>query len=135
MSESGIPPKSTLPLRDYDWWYEHFIEHAACWEDEIYKRTRFDPETGCWLWTGPKDRGGYARRSVSHGRAYIRNCYVHCVAFEMFHGGLRIGEGFDVDHKCQVRHCLQPAHLQQITKTRNAQLAMHSRYYGWRPES
>jgi len=61
-------------------------------------------ESGCWLWTGAKMRWGYANFKID-GK-YFR---VHRLAWELVKG--EIPEGLFVLHSCDVRHCVNPAHL------------------------
>jgi hypothetical protein len=66
-----------------------------------------DPETGCWVWTGARNRDGYGRINVyRHGRALP--LLAHRVAYEVFKGD--IPAEHDVDHKCKCRACINPAH-------------------------
>jgi hypothetical protein len=67
----------------------------------------------CWFWTGRIDRKGY-------GRTEIRG-------FNLAHRlALSVVEVLDpaltVDHTCETKHCVNPAHLQQVTSPRNTQL-------------
>ena len=63
-----------------------------------------DPETGCWLWTGYLDRTGYGRAS---------SAWAHRLFYEAHVGP--IPDGLYVDHLCEVRQCVNPAHLEAVT--------------------
>lgn len=78
----------------------------------IRARVAIDSETGCWLWQRSLDRDGYgsARKSPVGKRA-------HRQAFAAFVGP--IAEGFQLDHLCRVRHCVNPAHLEPVTLVEN----------------
>jgi len=65
---------------------------------------------GCWLWTGFISPTGYAKFGTP-------SLYAHRVAYEMEVGP--IAEGFDLDHLCRVRHCVNPAHLEPVTHREN----------------
>lgn len=79
----------------------------------LEKRTaRPNGAEGCWLWTGPLERIGYARICVNG-----RMTYVHRVAYELVNGP--IPDGAEVMHRCDVRNCINPAHLQLGTHREN----------------
>jgi len=69
-------------------------------------------ESGCWEWTGALNHGGYGtflvdgRRMGAHRAAYL------------LHVG-SIPDGLDLDHLCRVRHCVNPAHLEPVTRSEN----------------
>lgn len=65
-------------------------------------------DDGCWLWTGTVDRNGYPR----HGAQWA-----HRVAHETHIGP--IPDRHQVDHLCNVRTCVNPAHLEAVTQVEN----------------
>lgn len=70
------------------------------------------PDAGCWLWTGDATPGGYGRVKIAG-----RNQMAHRVSLAARDGA--IGNGLDVDHLCRVRSCVNPAHLEAVTRTEN----------------
>lgn len=62
-----------------------------------------DPQTGCWLWTGCKDKRGYGRFSVKG-----KNTLAHIYSYETF-SGLKPTQY--LQHTCGINHCVNPAHL------------------------
>lgn len=62
----------------------------------------------CWIWQLKIDKGGYGREgnNVAH-----RNYYERYVG--------PIPEGYEVDHKCGQRACVNPEHLDAVTKRQN----------------
>lgn len=59
---------------------------------------------GCWLWTASRKPEGYGQL-----RRRGRTLFAHRVAFELLVGP--IPAGLFVLHRCDVRACVNPAHL------------------------
>jgi hypothetical protein len=66
----------------------------------------------CWAWTRSKNKDGYGQISVMH--AMVRT---HQVAYELFIGP--VPEGLQLDHRCRVRCCANPWHLEPVTSAEN----------------
>lgn len=76
-------------------------------------RTRIDPETGCWVWTGSdRSKAGYCRFYVEGRRTLI-----HRWAYEYFVEP--IPEGWTVHHKCVNPSCSNPEHLEALPQRQN----------------
>lgn len=73
-----------------------------------------EPNTGCWLWLGIVNHGGYGIVSMNS-----RNQGAHRVAYKLFIGP--VPTGLHIDHLCRVRCCVNPAHLQAVTQAVNNQ--------------
>lgn len=67
-----------------------------------------DPVFGCHLWSGKCDRDGYGY----HGRSRA-----HIVAYVAAFGP--VPEGFELDHRCRRRNCVNPMHLDPVTRGKN----------------
>ena len=62
------------------------------------------------LWTGALDKDGYGRFKVD-GKVWYSHRWIYTIVF---------GEpDYEVDHKCNVRNCVNPEHLQDITHQEN----------------
>jgi hypothetical protein len=79
-----------------------------------------EPNTGCWLWTAALNNCGYAVLSLGSrkGRTSLIG-YAHRIAWELEHGP--VPEGLTLDHRCRVRHCVNPAHLEPVSHQVNCQ--------------
>lgn len=94
------PPRAAAPL------FERFV-------------TKFRvSESGCWEWTGGKCGNGYGNmflRKESDGRT--KRIYAHRVSYEHFVGP--IPDGLELDHLCRNRGCVNPEHLEPVTRGEN----------------
>ena len=88
-------------------------------QERILRNISFEPFSGCWLWLGTCDRGGYARIEVRDPstKSGYRALSAHRACYEAFVG--EIPDGLDIDHKCRVRCCVNPAHLEPVTTREN----------------
>lgn len=93
-----------------------------------FKRTgdplgwKFNPErrfwqnvsksAGCWEWQGAVMGGGYGAIKVEG-----RRVPAHRFAYELLVGP--IGEGLEIDHLCRNRSCVNPEHLEPVTRSVN----------------
>jgi hypothetical protein len=84
--------------------------------DRFLEKIAPEPNTGCWLWTAyarPVD--GYGEISVGGSKGGPQ--LAHRVAHELFKGP--IPNGLEIDHLCRVRCCVNPDHLEPVTRAVN----------------
>jgi hypothetical protein len=74
-----------------------------------------DPETGCWNWTAGTSGGGYGFLSGKEGRYAA-----HRLSYELHVGP--IPAAHELHHVCENRRCVNPAHLQPVTRLEHARL-------------
>lgn len=67
---------------------------------------------GCWLWIGARTDGGYG--TIDSGG---RTVAAHRVSYELAKG--QIPSDLQIDHRCRVRHCVNPAHLELVLRKTN----------------
>lgn len=69
----------------------------------------------CWLWLGSKNDGGYG--FFRHKLMKKRSVLAHRFSYELTKGS--IPSGLDINHICMVRHCVNPGHLEAVTRRKN----------------
>lgn len=78
--------------------------------------TYVDKTESCWVWTGGKTCGyGAFHSGTVQGRARVVGA--HRFSYELTNGP--ISPGFEIDHMCFNRACVNPDHLRQVTRKQN----------------
>ncbi|OBJ60054.1 HNH endonuclease [Mycobacterium asiaticum] len=86
------------------------IRFDICWQPEL------DPL--CWLWSGPVSNKGY-------GIYRCRAVTTHKLAYELLVG--KVPAGLTLDHLCRRITCLNPRHLEPVTRAVNNERAALAR--------
>ena len=66
----------------------------------------------CWLWLADVNPDGYGRVKIA-GRKEL----AHRVAYLLSRGEILLS--LEIDHLCQIKHCVNPDHLEVVTHTEN----------------
>lgn len=74
----------------------------------------------CWVWTGQLNNKGYGLASVRN-----RKRAAHLVLWELLVGP--VPPGLELDHLCRVRRCVNPDHLEPVTRSENQRRAAEHR--------
>lgn len=95
--------------------YRRFIwGHQARIAEPIEQKYRVDPETGCWNWIRAQDGHGYGQYLHPTTK---RTTHPHRFLYERAHGP--IPQDWDVDHLCRNRLCVNPDHMEGVTRREN----------------
>lgn len=66
----------------------------------------------CWVWKGVITKWGYGAITLRK-----KTYRAHRLAYDLFRGP--IVDGMHIDHICRVRHCVNPDHLEMVTREEN----------------
>lgn len=80
--------------------------------DRFWDKVQFEPNSGCWLWTGSLVNNGY-----SQFRYDDKTILAHRLSYEKYIGP--IPKGLVIDHLCRVRCCVNPSHMEAVTQRTN----------------
>jgi HNH endonuclease len=73
--------------------------------------------SGCLLWVGAKTPTGYGKVAARlDGR--VVTIYTHRLAFEA-KVGRSILAGLEINHICNTPSCVEPSHLEEVTRSEN----------------
>jgi len=76
------------------------------------------PKENCWLWTGARHgRPGKLYGRFSENR---ENVMAHNYSYRLFVGD--IPKGYEVHHLCEIPLCVNPYHLQLLTKSEHSSI-------------
>jgi hypothetical protein len=78
-----------------------------------------EPNSGCWIWLGQVNQYGYGRLRLPNGGTQV----AHRASYE-FHNQTTVPDHLQVDHLCTLRCCVNPDHLEVVTRVENVRRAV-----------
>lgn len=87
--------------------------------ENFRKRVKLQPPrnnrvtTDCWIWKKSLNDAGYGRVDWKG----LRHRMAHRVVYEIFYGP--VPHGLEVDHLCSAPACVNPTHLEAVTRLEN----------------
>lgn len=94
---------------------------CGCLQTEHYKdfsveeafQEKVEKTDGCWIWLGAKTPNGYGVFQIKG-----KHIYAHRYSYEL-ETGKKIPKGLDIDHLCRHHSCVNPRHLEPVTRAEN----------------
>lgn len=84
--------------------------------ERLHRKFRVaDGLDGCWEWSAAVDTKGYGVIKATGGRRLLR---AHRVLYELVCGA--IPDGLTIDHLCRNRRCVNPLHMEPVTRGENS---------------
>jgi len=72
--------------------------------------------SSCWFWLGAISNTGYGMLHPEKS-SKKKMVYAHRFSYETYKGPIK--PGLDIDHLCRVRNCVNPKHLEAVTRRTN----------------
>lgn len=87
--------------------------------ERFLAKVEYDTNGGCWLWSGANDGvRGYGRFRADYE---LGTRQAHRAAYALFCEP--VPDDLEIDHLCHVPSCVNPAHLEPVTRQENMRRA------------
>ena len=92
----------------------NYLNYSLKTMRRFFSKIDVDEHSDCWLWTGGVVSSGYGLFSLS-GLTASGGAGAHRVAYLLAVGPIE--DGLEVHHKCGVKLCCNPAHLETLSRS------------------
>lgn len=99
-----LVPIAAMPCTEADW-------------DRFWSKV--DATGDCWLWTRSITNRGYGQFSFGGRPPKGGPQLAHVMAYRLLIGEVPLGK--ELDHRCRVKRCVNPGHLEPVTRKVNTQ--------------
>ena len=93
---------------------ERFFSHV-----NFFGPTQAHMSDCCWIWTGAHRQGHYGAFNLDPSQRPNKIVQTHRWIYEETYGKIR--GNYDCGHKCDVKLCVRPTHLEKIRHRQNMQ--------------
>ena len=94
-------------------WCKNEQDYKEILRKRILRNICINPKTQCWEWTKSRfSSTGYGRISIRY-----KSWCAHVISYKLFVG--EVPAGLELDHLCRIRHCVNPNHLEPVTRKEN----------------
>lgn len=107
----GLPPPCLRPKRKGGGGF-----HGPP-QDRFNRHWRLNESSGCWEWTGCLSSTGYGSFGPGINGKKGKTASAHRWSYEHHKGS--IPPGLELDHLCRNRKCVNPEHLEAVTRKTN----------------
>jgi len=84
-------------------------------KNRLLSKVQLDEKTQCWNWTGYISKKGYGR--IAYKYSSYGSFEAYRLSYILFNG--KLNSNLQIDHLCRNRKCVNPKHLEQVTKKEN----------------
>lgn len=81
---------------------------------------------GCWIWRGARTGSGYGQLQIKSPFSWDPPTLAHRFSYELYTSKI-LGD-LSVDHLCRNKLCVNPKHLEAVTRSENSSRAGRGRW-------
>lgn len=108
-----------------------YLKQSPLLLDRFMAKVSPEPNSGCWLWTGSIQQSPFPKYPGYNGYGSFarpgKSKLAHRASYELFVG--EIPDGLHIDHLCRVRSCVNPKHLEPVTRAENVRRGNGGAYF------